>query len=163
MRRRRGHSFVEMLVIMSAASAILTISAVLIHRTMHLASQTRAFHAEEATAWRLSAAMRRDAASASSIGIALANEELTVTLHNDTADPIRYRFNGPQIQRLQRIDSDREAHEAYELPSVAQWAAESLDEAGAIRISAIPSTLPTRSPAPVNLSLLVRAAGGPTQ
>jgi hypothetical protein len=159
MTRRRGHSLIEMLVIMSAASAVLTISAVLIHRTMRLASQTRAFHAEEATAWRLSGLLRSDAASAASIDLSLADEKVSVTFRGAEDDPIVYRFSGPHVERTQRLGGNSEARESFELPSVANWTAESLEQAAAVRIVATPSTLPTRSPAPVPVSLLVHAAG----
>lgn len=162
MKRRSGFSLVEMLVVMAAASTVLTISAVLIHRTMHIASQTRAFHAEEATAWRLSAQLRSDAAGAESIDLVTDDAAITVTLHSTEGEPVVYRFNGLQVERTQTLDANREARESFELPSVARWSAERVDQADAIRLTAIPSKSPTRSPAPIPVSLLVRAAGGPS-
>lgn len=161
MTRRRGHSLIELLVVMSAASTVLTLSAVLIHRTMHLSSQTRAFNAEEATAWRLSGLLRSDAASAASIDLSLADDRVSVTFRGAEDNPIVYLFSGPHVERTHLLDGDREARESFELPSVANWTAESLEQAAAVRIVATPSMLPTRSPAPVPVSLLVRAAWEP--
>ena len=158
--RRRGHSLVELIVIMSAASTVLTISAVLIHRTMHLASRTRAFHAEEATAWRLSALLRSDAAGAESIDAASDDAQVTITLHDAKDEPVVYRFNGSQVERTQQLDADREARESFDLPSVAGWRAEPVDNSAALRIEATPSQLPLRSLAPISVSLVIHAAGG---
>jgi type II secretory pathway component PulJ len=159
MTRRGGYSLFEMLVVMAAASTVLTISAVLIHRTMHLAAQTRAFHAEEATAWRLSAQLRNDAAGAASFDLETEDAAITVTLLDADGEPVVYRFNGPQVERMQRLDTDREARESFELPSVADWTASWVEQPVTVRLTARPSVSPTRSPAPVPISLLVRAAG----
>ena len=60
MRIRRGVSLVELLVVMSACSVILTMSASLIHRAMRTHAQTRAFFNVERSAMRLFEQFRRD-------------------------------------------------------------------------------------------------------
>ena len=158
---RRGHSLIELIIIMTAASAVLSVSVVLITRTMLLASQTRAFHAEEATAWRLSAALRSDAANAASIDLSTADEKVSVIFLGAEGRPIVYQFSGPRIERTQPLGEDRESRESFELRSVADWTAESIEQGVAIRLTATPAARPTRSLAPVPVSLFVRAAGEP--
>lgn len=157
MNRRRGASLVEMLVVMSAASTVLTLSAVLIHRTMRVSSRTEAMHAEETTAWRLSSQLRRDAVSAASIDLGLANDGVTLTLRPAEGEPVQYRFSGPTVERRQRLAPESLSRESFSLPSVADWTVESLEQSDAVQIEAVPSTMPTRSPAPAAVRLIVHA------
>lgn len=72
---RRALSLVELLVVMSGCSVVLTTSAALIHRAMHAQSRTRSFFDVERNALRLSGQFRRDVHRA--IG----------TVANDPTDP----------------------------------------------------------------------------
>ncbi len=164
MTGRRGYSLIELLVVLAAASTVLTVSAVLLHRTMQMAAKTRAFHVEEATAWRLAALLRNDAAGAESIDLSKAEADLSVTIRGASSEPIVYRFSGSRAERTQRLDGGREARDSFELPSVAKWRGETLGMTNTVRmnmvrIEALPSDVVSRSQAPPPFSLVFRAAG----
>lgn len=57
---RRGVSLIELLVVMSAATVILTLSTGLIHRIMHAQSKARGLAEIERTTLRLGNRFRRD-------------------------------------------------------------------------------------------------------
>ena len=60
MTTRRGVSLVEVITLMTSCTAILTMSAVLIHRTMRAQEQMRYFFAVERAAQRLAEQFRED-------------------------------------------------------------------------------------------------------
>jgi hypothetical protein len=60
MSTRRATSLIELLVVMSACTIILTMSAGLVHRAMHAQTAARAFFDGERSALRLSAQFRAD-------------------------------------------------------------------------------------------------------
>ena len=60
MKTRRGISLVELVVVLTACSAVLTTSAVLLHRVMHLHGKTRSFLSAQRNALRLSDQFRAD-------------------------------------------------------------------------------------------------------
>jgi type II secretory pathway component PulJ len=161
MTRRRGYSLFELLIVIAAASTVLTTSAVLVHRTLQMAAKTRSFHAEEATAWRLAGLLRADAADAEAIDLNVTEAEagLSLTVQNANSQPILYRFSGPQVERSQQLDGDRVARESFVLPSVASWTGETLKGADAVQIEATPASVASRPSAPVPVSLVLRAAG----
>ena len=67
MNNRRAASLVELLLVMSACTFILTLSAGLIHRVMHAQSRTRSFCDRERNALRLAYVFRSDVHQASTI------------------------------------------------------------------------------------------------
>jgi prepilin-type N-terminal cleavage/methylation domain-containing protein len=157
MRRRRGYTLIEMLVVLSAASTVLSISAVLVHRTMRMAAQAQAFHTEEATAWRLSAQLRSDAAGATTINLSSVDEEVTVTLETSEGSSVIYQLKPQQIERSQELEGGREARDLFVLPSVAGWKAEAIEQSAALKIEATSSLRSARLPAPIPISLVIRA------
>ena len=60
MKKRRAVSLVELLVVMSASTLILTLSATLVHRAMHTNSRTRDFSSVERSSLRLFDYFRMD-------------------------------------------------------------------------------------------------------
>jgi hypothetical protein len=66
MKSRRGASLVELLMVMSAATVVLTMSASLIHRLLHAQSKARAFSDVERTSLRLAQVFRQDVHQATS-------------------------------------------------------------------------------------------------
>lgn len=66
MKPRQGASLVELLLVMSSCTVILTMSAGLIHRLLHAQSRTRAFVDGERSALRLASQFRRDVHEATS-------------------------------------------------------------------------------------------------
>lgn len=114
---RRGVSLIETLVIISAASTILTLTGLLIHRTMQASTRAHAFHADEAVAWRLSAQLRLDA-----IGTIDAElNDTSLSLNSLDGSVIRYDFSTPTVARIQSRPNEREAHSAYPIRSVTDW------------------------------------------
>lgn len=157
MRRHRGYSLVELLVILSAASTVLTVSVLLIHRTVQSASRTRAFHAEEATAWRLSSQLRRDAAGATEIDVERADEGVAASIRLATDYPIEYRFAGPQVERTQTLDGNRESRETFTLPSIGAWTIGAVANSTALQIEATPSRPSAPSLAPALIRVVIHA------
>jgi hypothetical protein len=66
MKLRQGASLVELLLVLSSCTVILTMSAGLIHRMLHVQSRTRAFVDGERSALRLASQFRRDVHEATS-------------------------------------------------------------------------------------------------
>ncbi|TWT97984.1 hypothetical protein Pla108_21390 [Botrimarina colliarenosi] len=158
--KRRGASLIEVVMVMSAASVVLSLSAVMIHRTMHAASRVRAFHAEESAAWRLSSQLRADATLATRVRVRTtddADDVVDVVLEISEAEPIRYHFAGGQVERSQSLGENQVARDWFTLESVAGWSAEGDTSESTLDLTAIAVTGPTRSLAPTPVHLVVRA------
>lgn len=114
---RRGVSLVETLVIISAASTVLTLTGLLIHRTMQASSRAQAFHSDEANAWRVSAQLRIDTVGAKSAEIR--GNSLTLYGHDGTT----IRYDGSE-SGLRRTVSDGEsdlASDIYSFRGIKGW------------------------------------------
>ena len=117
--RRKGVSLVELMIVMSAASIILSLSAGLIHRVMHAETKARKLAAVERTSLRLSDAVRRDVHSAAR---AVTDPEqladgVFLRLETSSTSRIEYRREEQTIHRLQ-LDNDRViAREQFVFPS----------------------------------------------
>ena len=61
---RRGISLVELLIVMSACSVLLSMSVMLMHRMFHAHRRGTAATAQERTLWRLETAFRHDVLAA---------------------------------------------------------------------------------------------------
>ncbi|MEX2316009.1 MAG: hypothetical protein WD669_02585 [Pirellulales bacterium] len=86
MKSRRAISLVELLVVLSASTVILTMSAVLVHRAMHAQSHARAFYNVERTALRLSEQFRRDVHQAATASASAGDRPDGVFLRLQLAD-----------------------------------------------------------------------------
>jgi prepilin-type N-terminal cleavage/methylation domain-containing protein len=116
---RAGVSLIELIVVMSAASIILSLSAGLIHRAMHAETRARNLAAVERTSLRLSAAVRRDihsAVTAATDSTQLA-DGIFLRLDTSTAQRIEYRRDGRAIHRLQFEHDAVVAREQFAFPS----------------------------------------------
>lgn len=153
MKRRRGTSLIELLALMSAASAVLTLGAALVHRTMTAASQGRATRAEETAAWRLAEALRRDAAGATAAEWSADEGLLVLTVPE--RDSVEYRFAPPEVERRHPQGNGNVALEAWTLESVAGWTVDTASP-GVIAVEAEPSSRPTPAAAPVALRVVAR-------
>jgi hypothetical protein len=105
---RQGASLVELLVVMSAATVILTITAALLHRIMHAHSKARAFMDAERTSLRLANTFRGDVHQAISASTADAAAESDAFLKLDMPDGqrIEYRREEGTFLRV-LLDGDR--------------------------------------------------------
>src|SRR5437762_4378350 len=106
--RHRGVSLVELIVVMSAASVILSLSAGLIHRIMHAETAARSLATVERTSLRLAAALRRDvnAATRAITDQAQLADGAFLRLGYLAGSRIEYRRVDETIHRLE-LDGDR--------------------------------------------------------
>jgi len=102
MTARRATSLIEMLVVMSACTVILTISAGLIHRAMHAESATRSFFDGQRSALRLSEQFRSDvhAATAASLEDASRHDGLFLRLQLADDQTVEYRRRESNLLRF---------------------------------------------------------------
>lgn len=102
MKNRRGVSLVELLLVMSAATVILTMSAGLIHRIMHAQSKARSFVDVERSSLRLANTLRCDVhqATAASAGDADLDEGVFLHLRLPENQTIEYHCQQGAVQRV---------------------------------------------------------------
>lgn len=105
---RQGASLVELLVVMSAATVILTITAALLHRIMFAHSKARAFMDAERTSLRLANTFRSDVRQATSARAAdgIAERAAFLKLGMPDGQRIEYRREEGTISRI-LLDGDR--------------------------------------------------------
>lgn len=118
MKTRRGVSLVELLLVMSAATVILTMSAGLIHRIMHAQSKARSFVDVERTSLRLANVFRRDVHQAidATAGDSDAGEGLFLRLKLPENQTIEYRRQPGAVLRLLLEDSRNVSREEFTFP-----------------------------------------------
>ena len=117
--RRPGVSLVELIVLMSAASVILSLSAGLIHRMMHAESRARSVAAVERTSLRLAEALRRDihAASSAVTDPSQLTDGAFLRLESAEKGRIDYRLEDLTIHRLQLDAEQIVAREQFLFPT----------------------------------------------
>jgi hypothetical protein len=74
--KRRGVSLMELIIVMSAASTIITTSAVILHKMMRVQEQTRYFFENERAVERLARQFRRDVHDANDVEIDANSSEI---------------------------------------------------------------------------------------
>ncbi|MEM8865212.1 MAG: hypothetical protein AAGF31_06650 [Planctomycetota bacterium] len=160
MKKPAGVSLIETLVIMSAASVILTLSSVTIHRVMQIHKKVEATHADEATAWRLSTRLRHDVHQASDALIEQQADTWRVTLLHKAAEPTIYRFQQETVSREQKLAEGKVARDVFPFAGNATWEIEELTGPPRLRIrtATSPGTL-TRAAAPVKIDITARLLG----
>lgn len=129
MTTRRGISLIEMLTLMSSCTVILTMSAVLIHRTMRSQEQTRYFFAVERAALRLAEQFRRDvhgARSAATSGETL-GEGAFLRLEMPAGETVEYRRDEASVLRLVLRDEGPTAREEFSLAEIRELALQAED------------------------------------
>jgi len=112
---RRGVSLVELLVVMSAATVILTLSTGLIHRIMHAQSKARVLADGERTTLRLGDRFRRDVHQATHVTVdksQLADGSF-LRLHLADGSTLEYRREATTIRRVQRDGSSTIAQDEF--------------------------------------------------
>jgi type II secretory pathway component PulJ len=118
MTTRRAMSLVELLVLMSAASLVLTMSAALLHRAMRTQSESRAFYDAERCATRLARQLRRDAHQATAASVENAGQDSNVFLRLQLADQntVEYSRSGSDLLRTSSA-AGKVSREAFAFPS----------------------------------------------
>ncbi len=119
MKARRGVSLVELLVVMSAATVVLTLSTSLIHRIMHAQSKARAFADVERTSLRLTNAFRQDVHQATSVKLdeAEIGERVFLRLQLPENRTIEYGRQEANIVRVLLEGSRTVAREEFAFPA----------------------------------------------
>ena len=102
MKTRHAVSLVELLVVMSACSIILTMSAGLVHRAMHAQSATHAFFDGERSALRLSEQFRDDVhqAATATVEAPARNDGVFLRLRLAGDQAIEYRQADSIVERI---------------------------------------------------------------
>ena len=119
MNTRHGASLVELIVVMSAATVVLTMSASLIHRIMHAQSRARAFADVERTSLRLANAFRRDVHDATVAKLAETDlgERVFLRLALPDNQTIEYGRREANIVRVLLEGSRTVAREEFAFPA----------------------------------------------
>ena len=102
MKTHRAVSLVELLVVMSACSIILTMSAGFVHRAMHSQSATRAFFDGERSALRLSEQFRADVhqATTATVEDSAHGDGVFLRLRLSSHQAIEYRQSDSMVERI---------------------------------------------------------------
>jgi hypothetical protein len=118
MKGRHGTSLVELLVVMSACTVILTTTGVMINRAMRAESQSRAFYDSERTAWRLSGELRRDLHRARIVAPTAdrPDESIFVRLMMDGDQTVEYRRSGSDVFRTLLRGNEVLSREKFAFP-----------------------------------------------
>ena len=119
MKSRRGASLVELLMVMSAGTVVLTMSAGLIHRVMHAQSRARAVADAERTSLRLANAFRRDVheATGAELPEADAGERVFLRLTLPDNQTIEYGRRESNIVRVLFEGNRSVAREEFAFPA----------------------------------------------
>lgn len=125
MYRRRGSALVELLLMLSACSVILTLSAALIHRAMHAQTKSRLMLDVERSSLRLGEHFRRDvhAATAAAAGQEAGGEGVLVRLELGGGGSIEYRHAAGRVERMSAMNDMVHAREAFVFPAETQFTA----------------------------------------
>jgi type II secretory pathway component PulJ len=120
---RLGVSLVELIVTLTACSAVLTISVALLHRAMHAQSRARSYFDGERSAWRLTQQFRRDAHDALAVetedgasetsGGSSAEGELVVRFEMHDGESVEYRQSGGRVERTRKIAAQIGARDVF--------------------------------------------------
>lgn len=135
--RRRGVSLAELLVVMAAASAVLTLSTMLIHRAMQSHTRTQHRLETERGAWRLSHQLHRDARLATQAEVLAGEEPTELRLTTGDKKTIRYRFESQTVLRTEQTQEAVDS-EHYAFPAPVDWAVSQSDHPPSFVISSGP-------------------------
>ncbi len=118
MIHRRAVSLIELVVMMSAATVIIFLTSVLLHRVMHIQSRAWAQMATERSALRISSQFRHDvhAATSMTLGDEAEKEKVLVRLERMDGRSIVYSRSGDSLLRRESGGDKPEWREEYRLP-----------------------------------------------
>lgn len=124
MIRRRGISLIEMLTVMTGCAALLSLSAVLLHRSMRWQEQSRYFFAVERAALRLAEQFREDVHQAEAVELdeARLDDDSFVQLQLADEEAVAYRRQGAAIVRVLSRAGEVKATERYTLAAPGELA-----------------------------------------
>jgi prepilin-type N-terminal cleavage/methylation domain-containing protein len=119
---RRGVSLVELLVVMSLSSMLLTTSAVVLHRMMHSHGKTRHFLDASRSALRLAAQFRSDVHRAQEVTTDNLPPDIVLRLQLGESDVVQYSHVGGLVRRTQLVREEVISREEYAFPAGSQLA-----------------------------------------
>jgi hypothetical protein len=116
---RRGISILELIVVLSASTVVLSLSSVLLQRVMRIHIQSRADLAVERTVLRLSEQFRRDVhqARAAVTNRAELGENTVLRLTFADDEPVEYSYDSGILERVQSKGGNRLAREEFAFPA----------------------------------------------
>ena len=119
MKTRRGASLIELLLIMSACTVVLTLTGVLLHRVMRIQMQSRAHVNVERSALRLSEQFRSDVHQARAAITGNPDQDGNVFLRLESADDhvIAYSRDKGAVKRLETSSNRPTRREEFEFPA----------------------------------------------
>lgn len=126
---RRGMSLTELLVVMTACSALLTLSSSLVCRVMRVHVDARAYDNAERNATRLADSFRRDVHRAQSVtrGLASSRDSLLLQLEFSDGSHAKYSWLQSTVLREESSPDHPAAREEFELPASCDLAIEEVD------------------------------------
>ena len=119
MKTRRGVSLIELLLIMSACTVVLTLTGVLLHRVMRIQMQSRVHVNVERSSMRLSEQFRRDIHQARAAITGNPDQDGNVFLRLESADDrvIAYSRDKGLVRRLESSSNQPTRREEFEFPA----------------------------------------------
>jgi hypothetical protein len=135
MKTRRASSLVEIVVVLTALSAILTTSAVLLHRAMHLHGKSRSFLSAQRSALRLSDQFRQDTHRAEAV---LEDDPLdkgAIRLRLAEAQIVEYRHEAGVVRRALSREDKLISREEYAFPPESKVRISPSDPPGRLTLS----------------------------
>jgi hypothetical protein len=156
---RRGISLVELLVVMSGCTLVLSTSAMLIHRAMRAHSETRHFFDNERAAQRLSRQFRADARHAKDAEIQGPQLEqgivARITLEDGGTVEYRHDARAPaEVVRVQTLDEGVVLHESFRLGSGVRAVVQRLDTPDRLVLEVAAETPSAGSAAPATATAI---------
>ena len=120
MRRRRAMSLVELTVVMSSCTLILTLTTVLIHRVMRHQSQTRLFFDGQRSGMRLSEQFRRDVHEATTAVTTELPEGVFLRLPGREEQSIDYQRTERGILRVKMAGEGISSRDEFRFPDAVE-------------------------------------------
>jgi hypothetical protein len=137
-RTRRGVSLVEILIVMSAITVVISLSGKIMHQMMHAHSRAQRMMQGERTALRLSAQLRRDVHRAEEVQIAGEVPQQTITLRGPELGEVQYRAEGETVLRSGGKPGAMAARESFVFPGRIHVAWEQLAGPARLRVQVQP-------------------------
>jgi hypothetical protein len=140
MKTRRAISLVELLVAMSAATLVLTLSATLIHRAMHTHTRTQKFFEAERSSLRLCEQFRHDVehAARATLAAPLPSEGVFLTLALPQAEEtIEFCRRQNTIERRSVQSGKTIAREEFAFPAAFALELEELPKPARLRLTLV--------------------------
>jgi hypothetical protein len=144
-RSRRGVSLAELLVVMIACVAVISLSSQLICRVMRAQMDSRGHADVERSALRLSRQFRSDVHRAVEAVIASDKNEVLATLELAGGDVVEYRADDHRIERKVLQNGERVSLEEYRFPETIKCDVKQLSDPTRLQFNAIAVPTPVQT------------------